>query len=275
MTKAILAAACALALAGPAFAEHAPAAAPVADPCVLGAGAAAGCTGAVRVIERVTTTGPVMSSSATSAAPRALGADPRTWTPEWARTPQGPTPLQPAMPTAHAQAPIHAPPASAGPAPVPPPAPAGCQPIQGGRMVTCAGQWVPAVALPGPAMPPAPVLVPTPMPVAQPLPAFTPPPMPMAAPAPAMMHAHLPPAPRYEAIAPGHIPTSFFIGGINYGVGFPTETTFAYGGGGAIFVGGGARFSGVRERAPFPLNPPKRKPRGGGHHGGGGGCGCH
>jgi hypothetical protein len=59
------------------------------------------------------------------------------------------------------------------------------------------------------------------------------------------------------------------MGGMSYGVGFPTETSYSYGGGGYAFFGGGTRFSGVRERVH--LDPPPRKPRKPPHKP----CGCH
>ena len=67
------------------------------------------------------------------------------------------------------------------------------------------------------------------------------------------------------------LPTSFFMGAFNNGVGYNTQISYTYGAGGYAFVGGGTRFSGVRERSPTPLVPPNRphrppppKP-----------CGCH
>jgi hypothetical protein len=69
------------------------------------------------------------------------------------------------------------------------------------------------------------------------------------------------------------IPTSFFTGGITYGAGFPTDTTYVSGGGGYGYSTGGTRFSGVRERSPTPLIPPARRQRHAPpphHHG----CGC-
>ncbi|MCU0883169.1 MAG: hypothetical protein MUF14_10940 [Hyphomonadaceae bacterium] len=136
-----------------------------------------------------------------------------------------------------------------------PPAAGGCVPSQAAQMVRCEGNWVysqPPVAA-------APVYVPVEAPV------YAPPPAPVHVPAPVAM----------AGIAPGSIPLSFFVGGANNGVGFNTEPTY-YGGTGGFIIqsGGGTRFSGVRERSPTPLVPPRRQPRGhhGGHHGGG--CGC-
>jgi hypothetical protein len=58
------------------------------------------------------------------------------------------------------------------------------------------------------------------------------------------------------------IPTSFFTGGVTYGSGFSTETSYGYGGGGGFIVsGGGTRFSGVRERSPTPLIAPPMRQR--------------
>jgi hypothetical protein len=111
-------------------------------------------------------------------------------------------------------------------------APATCTPQMVVQRIPCDGQWV----------------------LAQPEPAAAPPPM-VYQPAPA-------PAPVQMAMAPaaaGPIPLSFFVGGISNGVGFNTQQTYSYGGGGFIIGGGGGtRFSGVRERSPTPLIPPRR-----------------
>jgi hypothetical protein len=69
----------------------------------------------------------------------------------------------------------------------------------------------------------------------------------------------LPPVPCCPQQEVTLIPASFFMGGMSYGVGFPTEASYNYGGGAYAFVGGGTRFSGVRERVH--LAPPPRKPR--------------
>jgi hypothetical protein len=79
----------------------------------------------------------------------------------------------------------------------------------------------------------------------------------------------MPPVPCCQQQEVTLIPASFFMGGMSYGVGFPTETSYSYGGGGYAFFGGGTRFSGVRERVH--LDPPPRKPRKPPHKP----CGCH
>jgi hypothetical protein len=125
---------------------------------------------------------------------------------------------------------------------------AGCVPGYGGPTVPCNGAWV-AAPMPAPVY-----VVPSPAPVQ------------MYVPAPAMQFA-----PQVQQV--GMIPTSFFTGGITYGAGFPTETTYTYGGGGFGYSTGGTRFSGVRERSPTPLVPPSRQrhaPPSHSHHG----CGC-
>jgi len=97
------------------------------------------------------------------------------------------------------------------------------------QRVPCNGQWVvvgdmaPPVALPPPPM------------------TYAPPPT-----------YYMPPPQQLAQISP-----MFFYGGMNNGVGYNMMT--GYGGGGAIFVGGGSRFSGVRERSPTPLVPPVRR----------------
>lgn len=114
----------------------------------------------------------------------------------------------------------------------------GCVPGYGGPNVPCHGVWVPAPTF-------------TAVPVHTPVPAYVPPPI------------YMPAQPVYYAPEPQQIamiPTSLFTGGITYGAGFPTDTTYSYGGGGYGFVGGGTRFSGVRERSPTPLiAPPPRQ----------------
>ena len=130
-------------------------------------------------------------------------------------------------------------------------APGGCVPVQATRMIRCEGNWVYSQPHAVAVAPPAPV------------------------PAPVHAPAHPPVPVAVAGIAPGSLPLSFFVGGANNGVGFNTQPTY-YGGGGGFIIqsGGGTRFSGVRERSPTPLVPPRRQPRGhhGGHHGGG--CGC-
>lgn len=55
-----------------------------------------------------------------------------------------------------------------------------------------------------------------------------------------------------------NIPTSFFTGGMHYGVGYPTMT--GYNSGGGMYMAGGTRFSGVANRITTPLIPPHGKP---------------
>ena len=132
---------------------------------------------------------------------------------------------------------------------------AGCIPGYSAPTVPCNGFWVAAVN-------------PTPQPVQVPAPVFTP--TQQYLPAPIFVSTPIVYAPQVQQI--GFIPTSFFTGGITYGAGFPTDSTYVYGGGGYAYSSGGARFSGVRERSPTPLTPPHR-PRPHtppGHHG----CGC-
>jgi hypothetical protein len=65
------------------------------------------------------------------------------------------------------------------------------------------------------------------------------------------------PAP--QPLVLNNLPGSFFGGAMNYGVGYPTQ--IGYNSGGSYFVGGGSRFSGVRERSPTALVPPPMKHR--------------
>ena len=113
------------------------------------------------------------------------------------------------------------------------PAISGCVQGYNGPTIPCSGVWVPA-------------------------PNYTPQQPIMQAPSQYM------PAPIMYAPQPQQvnmIPTSFFTGGITYGAGFPTDTTYSYGGGGYAYSSGGTRFSGVRERSPTPLVAPPRRPR--------------
>jgi hypothetical protein len=144
-------------------------------------------------------------------------------------------PIQPIAPVAMAAIPA----APVHPAP-------GCTPASTAGMVRCEGNWVPVQPV-APAPVHAPVMMPAPMPVAAPVPV--------------------------AGIAPGSLPLSFFVGGATNGVGFNTYPVYGGGFGGVVIQGGGTRFSGVRERAPWPLVPPARQPR---HYSRGGGCGgCH
>lgn len=229
-----------LAAAGPAAAHGHAGAVPVhaapggfagADPCLLGTATPGECVGPVRVARDVTVAaagpGPAaMSGQSWSAASQSA----------WQTT------------SYHAAGPVagHA---AAGPSapPLPgegvvgqaPPAGAGCTPQMIVQRIPCDGQWVYARPAQAP-VPAAPVAAPV---VIQPAPVV------IAAPAPV-------PAPLPQAAGP--IPLSFFAGGISNGVGFNTETQYVYGGGGFAIVGGGTRFSGVRERSPTPLVPPRR-----------------
>jgi len=65
------------------------------------------------------------------------------------------------------------------------------------------------------------------------------------------------------------IPASFFMGGMSYGVGYPTQNNYSYGGGFYAFVGGGTRFSGVRDHVHL-VPPPRRHPNPPPKP-----CGCH
>ncbi|MBN8649114.1 MAG: hypothetical protein J0L55_14260 [Caulobacterales bacterium] len=56
-----------------------------------------------------------------------------------------------------------------------------------------------------------------------------------------------------------NIPNSFFTGGMNYGVGYPTM--IGYNSGGGMYMSGGTRFSGVVNRSTTPLIPPSGKPK--------------
>ncbi len=115
----------------------------------------------------------------------------------------------------------------------------GCVPGYGGPGVPCNGVWVPvSVGMAPQAL--APVYVQAPV----------------YLPAPTIQYA-----PQSQVQPIGMIPTSFFTGGITYGAGFPTDTTYSYSGGGFGYSTGGTRFSGVRERSPTPLIAPPMRPR--------------
>lgn len=115
---------------------------------------------------------------------------------------------------------------------------AGCVPGYAGPSVPCSGVWVPAPQY-------------SPQPLIQPASRYVP--------APQYLPAPVAYAPQPQQI--GIIPTSFFTGGITYGAGFPTDSTYSYGGGGFGFSTGGTRFSGVRERSPTPLIAPPMRSR--------------
>ncbi|MEY3235198.1 MAG: hypothetical protein RL230_2469 [Pseudomonadota bacterium] len=142
-----------------------------------------------------------------------------------------------------------------------------CVSPSSGANVTCRGHWVPTqqtvTVQPQFQSEPAQVVIRQP-PVAQ-SPIMVPPPATQTFVTPPMM----PPVPCCQQQEVTLIPASFFMGGMSYGVGFPTETSYSYGGGGYAFVGGGTRFSGVRARVY--LDPPPRKPRTPPHQP----CGCH
>lgn len=105
----------------------------------------------------------------------------------------------------------------------------GCIPASPAQPVACNGDWIVVQTAP-PAVAPPPYVVPGPAPM-------------------------LPPPPQQTALT---LPASFFPGPIANGVGFNTTTGYTYGSGGVFVAGGGTRFSGVRERAPWPLVPPPR-----------------
>lgn len=103
------------------------------------------------------------------------------------------------------------------------------------------GYYYPAIA-PNPYAPVNTTIVapyPTPMPVPMPVPCYDPRPV--------------------AQIAPP-ISSSFFMGAVSNGVGYPMVTQ--YGGGGGMYMSGGSRFSGVVGRSPTPLVPPGPKPPG-------------
>lgn len=161
---------------------------------------------------------------------------------------QGPMQLQPsyARPSSYTPQPIaHAAPMIVAAPQQAPYQTSGCVPGYAGPTVPCNGNWVYA---------PQGTLQPTPQYAPVPQPQYMPPPV-----------AYVPQPqyqPQYQPEPVGMIPTSFFTGGITYGAGFPTDTTYVSGGGGYGFSsGGGTRFSGVRERSPTPLIPPARRQR--------------
>lgn len=156
-----------------------------------------------------------------------------------------------------------------------------CIAPQAGANVACGGYWVPApqgqaAQAPQPPMMVQPQFQPQPPqvvilqpPTAQ-SPIMLPPPMlPPPVTQTFVTQTMMPPVPCCQQQEVTLIPASFFMGGMSYGVGFPTETSYSYGGGGYAFVGGGTRFSGVRDRVH--MDPPPRKPRTPPHKP----CGCH
>ncbi|OYU78314.1 MAG: hypothetical protein CFE32_02105 [Alphaproteobacteria bacterium PA3] len=155
-----------------------------------------------------------------------------------------------------------------------------CVAPQAGASVSCRGYWVPAPQGQAYQAPPPPMVVqPQIQPQFQPQPAQVVILQPPSAQSPIMLpppvsqtyvtQTMMPPVPCCQQQEVTLIPASFFMGGMSYGVGFPTETSYSYGGGGYAFVGGGTRFSGVRDRVH--LDPPPRKPRTPPHKP----CGCH
>jgi hypothetical protein len=142
-----------------------------------------------------------------------------------------------------------------------------CVSPQAGGNVICRGHWVPTQETPTvqsevQSQPAQVVILQTPVTQSH---ILTPPPVTQTFMTPPMM----PPVPCCQQQEVTLIPASFFMGGMSYGVGFPTETSYSYGGGSYAFFGGGTRFSGVRERVL--LDPPPRKPRKPPHKP----CGCH
>jgi hypothetical protein len=142
-----------------------------------------------------------------------------------------------------------------------------CVSPQAGGNVICRGHWVPTQQTPTvqsevQSQPAQVVILQTPVTQSH---ILTPPPVTQTFIPPPMK----PPVPCCQQQEVTLIPASFFMGGMSYGVGFPTETSYSYGGGGYAFVGGGTRFSGVRDRVH--LDPPPRKPRKPPHKP----CGCH
>lgn len=164
-----------------------------------------------------------------------------------------------------------------------PPAPStkGCKLVQ---QVPCQGQWVvvggnngqiinqnyaPPVKAYAPPMqayaPPVQAYAPPVQAYAPPMQAYAPPVQAYAPPVQAYappMQAYAPPAnysvqPFAQTIY--NIPTTFFTGGMNSGVGYPTMT--GYNSGGGIYMAGGTRFSGVVNRSTTPLIPPSGKPK--------------
>ena len=127
-----------------------------------------------------------------------------------------------------------------------------CVAPRAGANISCRGFWVPAQHGQPVQAPQPPMIV---QPQFQPQPAQVVTLQPPSAQSPFM----LPPVPCCQQQEVTLIPASFFMGGMSYGVGFPTEASYNYGGGAYAFVGGGTRFSGVRERVH--LAPPPRKPR--------------
>ncbi len=142
-----------------------------------------------------------------------------------------------------------------------------CIAPQAGVSVACRGYWVPVPQGQTVQAPPPPMMVQAPFSPQPPQVVILQPPTaqsPIMLPPPMM-----PPVPCCQQQEVTLIPASFFMGGMSYGVGFPTETSYSYGGGGYAFVGGGTRFSGVLDRVH--MDPPPRKPRTPPHKP----CGCH
>lgn len=151
-----------------------------------------------------------------------------------------------------------------------------CVAPQASAQVACRGYWVPAqqahsFQTPPMMVQPQPPQVVILQPPSAPSPIMLPPPiLPPPTTHMVMTQTMMPPVPccqQQQEVA--LIPASFFMGGMSYGVGFPTETSYSYGGGGYAFVVGGTRFSGVRDRVH--MDPPPRKPRPPRHKP----CGCH
>ena len=217
------------ALCGPVSAQYAPQATmgqtgAAKDPCVLGANDQTGaCVGPIRVAPMIMSQGPV-------------DVQPIYETQNH--------PIYAPQPMAYTQAAMMPEPQIV-PAPMAPPqGMAGCLAGYTGPRVPCNGIWVAAPSYaPDPITPPAPLYAPMPQYL----------PTPIYAPAP----VYYPPQPQQI----GLIPMSFFTGGITYGAGFSTGSTYSYGGGGFAFSSSGTRFSGVRERSPTHLIPPPPRPR--------------
>ncbi len=141
-----------------------------------------------------------------------------------------------------------------------------CVTPEAGATVACRGHWVPAPQVMAHPQSHHPQSQPQPQP--HPAPALV-----LQIPAPHSTHRLPPPVnqtlPTYTLIPPVQcceqrevilIPASFFVGAMSYGVGFPSTTSYGYGGGYG-FVGGSTRFSGVSERTRLVPPPPiHRKP---------------
>lgn len=239
-----------------------------ADPCVLGSGAEANCQGAIRVTENIeiTANGPASIEAASvenygsSSSQYANAGYVQSQNSASQYSHQSEYRYESGNQTAY-QHQSH----SSGPVPIEmrrpeirevrvmredAPQSQTCQAAVAQR-VPCNGQWVVVGDAPPPMM-----YAPVPPPIT-----YAPPPPPiMYAPQPAPMMYAPPQAPTYYMPPPqqlAQISPSFFYGGMNNGVGYNLMT--GYSSGGAIFVGGGSRFSGVRERSPTPLVPPGRR----------------